>query len=882
MQNLKGKTLAILIAAILTISMGASTMLIPNAGAHTPAWNIPTYAYVNATPNPAGVGQQVLIVMWINELEPSANGITGGRWQNYEVKITAPDGTVTNLGPYTADPTSTTDTSFTPSQTGTYTVSFSFPGEVASLTNPLNGLNGTVSAYDGDYYGPSNATSTFTVQQTAAPGYTNYPLPTGYWTRPVNSQLTSWAGILSNWLYTPPVQINNIQPSGIGPQTPHIMWANVVQNGGIVGGSYNSGASKFGVISSSGYSFNEGMSYEERNIDPIIMAGNMYYTLPLSDQATGGGYICVNLQTGATVWEKSFASTSAAGATVYTYPTYGQLYGYDSINQHGVIPDGYLIATTGSTWIVYDALNGDWLFNMTNVPSSGTLRYGANGEILKYGLDPNGRFITEWNDTAGAYNGTNVNQAGEYAAVGEGASGLEWRPVGNVINMIAAYSWNMTLSTPVTPGSLILDIVPGDLMLTSTQLTQNFISSTNVFYGTNQYNMSAISLNPATLGQILWTKDYTPPPNNLTRIYFGLDASTNMFFMYDKENFDIWGYSLTTGAQIWGPVSENQGTTWQYFQPAVQNQGTASNGILVASGWGGVGYGINDTTGQLLWTYGNGPIGSDNSTNSGTLAPYGNFPLFIGALVPGSDTVYFFNSEHSPIEPPEQGEMIRAVNITTGQQIWELNGWPVSTSFYTDMGAIADGYLTFFNEYDGRMYSVGIGPSATTVQAPSNAISEGSTVTITGTVTDQSAGDKGTPAIADAYMSQWMAYLYNQFPKPTDATGVPVTLTAIDPNHNLITLGTTTSDSSGNYGFSWNTPQVPGTYQIIATFAGSNAYGGSSSTTYCTVNAPGATAAATPTPANTVNTYFVPSVIAIIILVIVGFATLFLALRKRP
>ena len=70
--------MAILIAAILTISMGASTMLIPNAGAHTPAWNIPTYAYVNATPNPADIGQQSTHRNEINELEPSANGITGG------------------------------------------------------------------------------------------------------------------------------------------------------------------------------------------------------------------------------------------------------------------------------------------------------------------------------------------------------------------------------------------------------------------------------------------------------------------------------------------------------------------------------------------------------------------------------------------------------------------------------------------------------------------------------------------------------------------------------------------------------------------------------------------------------------------------------------
>ena len=57
MQKLKSKTLAILIAAILTISIGASTALIPNVSAHKPAWNIPTYAYINAAPNPIGIGQ---------------------------------------------------------------------------------------------------------------------------------------------------------------------------------------------------------------------------------------------------------------------------------------------------------------------------------------------------------------------------------------------------------------------------------------------------------------------------------------------------------------------------------------------------------------------------------------------------------------------------------------------------------------------------------------------------------------------------------------------------------------------------------------------------------------------------------------------------------
>ena len=108
---------------------------------------------------------------------------------------------------------------------------------------------------------------------------------------------------------------------------------------------------------------------------------------------------------------------------------------------------------------------------------------------------------------------------------------------------------------------------------------------------------------------------------------------------------------------------------------------------------------------------------------------------------------------------------------------------------------------------------------------------------IQGTVTDQSPGQTclgipaaGTPAISDDSMSDWMAYLYMQQPKPTDATGVPVTLTAIDPNGTPIDIGTVTSDMNGHFGSMW-TPPVPGDYTITATFAGSNTYFGSSTET---------------------------------------------------
>ncbi len=93
----------------------------------------------------------------------------------------------------------------------------------------------------------------------------------------------------------------------------------------------------------------------------------------------------------------------------------------------------------------------------------------------------------------------------------------------------------------------------------------------------------------------------------------------------------------------------------------------------------------------------------------------------------------------------------------------------------------------------------------------------------------------GVPAIADGQMSEWMKYVYMQFERPMDATGVPVKLEAVDPNGNYQYLGTATSDVYGNYGFAFE-PEVKGTYMIIATFEGSNSYYGSTETTYLKVD----------------------------------------------
>ena len=146
---------------------------------------------------------------------------------------------------------------------------------------------------------------------------------------------------------------------------------------------------------------------------------------------------------------------------------------------------------------------------------------------------------------------------------------------------------------------------------------------------------------------------------------------------------------------------------------------------------------------------------------------------------------------------------------------------------------IADGILTYWNNYDHQLYAVGKGPSKLTVEAPLAAITLGDSLVIQGTVTDVSPGTQqseqalrfpnGVPAVSDAIESEWMAYVYMQKPKPTNTTGVTVTLEVIDANNNRRPIGTATSDSSGVFSFQWE-PDIEGKYTVIATFPGSESY----------------------------------------------------------
>jgi len=446
-------------------------------------------------------------------------------------------------------------------------------------------------------------------------------------------------------------------------------------------------------------------------------------------------------------------------------------------------------------------------------------------------------------------------------------------------------------TNPVT----IVAAITGDLMLCRNGSLPVGFANTQAGYPQLPFTYFAVNLNASrgALGSILWMQTYNPPAGNLTVVQGDVDPVTGIFVLSYAETMQWVGYSLTSGAQIWGPTPTE--TAFDYYGNQIYPylSGQIAYGKLYVSSFGGVCYCYNDLTGAIEWTWGNGAPGSDNSTFAGTTTPYGVYPTFINAI--GNGVVYLVTSEHTITDPIYKGATLEDLNATTGQEILGTVLLDYTGEFRSQSFAIADGYSTVFNGYDDQIYSLGQGPSATTVQAPQPIVTAGNSALLQGTVMDTSAGTQqstvkadfpsGVPCASDASMTSWMEYVYQQQAEPTNFTGVTVTLTAIDPNGNFVTLGSATTDSKGLYSLQWTAPNVPGKYTVTATFAGTNGYWGSSAQTAMIVQAPSATSAPTAAPVSGLATAsdLTYGIVAVIIVIIIAVAIVgLLLLRKKP
>jgi hypothetical protein len=227
-----------------------------------------------------------------------------------------------------------------------------------------------------------------------------------------------------------------------------------------------------------------------------------------------------------------------------------------------------------------------------------------------------------------------------------------------------------------------------------------------------------------------------------------------------------------------------------------------------------------------------------------------------------------------------------AINCTDGSVVWTAMGF-----YGREPSAIADGYLVAWNSYDSQIYTYGKGPTQTTLSAPQTSVDFGKSLVLSGTITDISAGTtdsdrsarfpNGVGCVNEASQEAWMEYVYMQQPKPTNASGVPVTLSVVDANGNYRTIGQTTSTTEGYFTYTWS-PDIAGDYVLYASYGGSESYWPSEAVSSFTVaGAPEATATPTTAPASIADQYFLPGVAAIIIVIIIVGVLNMLMQRKK-
>ncbi len=853
MKNIMNKkTIASILALTLMLIISFQVILSLPANAHTPPWNIPSFAYVAAQPSPVGVGQTVQVYMWVDAPMPSSSEANDIRRHDYKLTITAPDGkTEVQTWPVIWDTTGVQYYSFVPDKVGTYTLLFEYPAQVFTWTG------GAVSSWTGDTFMADSATTTVLVQQDplSAP-VLSYPLPSEYWTRPIEGQNTDWFSISSNWLNPPFIRIGDsgtqgavsacdtqggygrFQEYGIAPNSAHILWTKPLQDGGVVGG---------GGYDVAGKTYYMGGSYNVRFTEAIVMYGRLYYQTSWGNSGTGGDYLCVDLRTGKEIWRINYTTVNTVGK-----PVAGYLYSYDMMNQHGVIPNGLLFTLNFGR--AYDPMTGRVLdLNITGVPT-GIACPGPQGEVLRYVYTSASRTLAQWNsskvfvtETSGTINASTP----------------------------ARYDWNKTLS--IGPGTWTVNrhLIPGNLLL----MTQGSLGGPRT--PAEGMNVTAVSIKPETAGQILWTKFFPVASNNETRKIMAIDEAAGVFVTQDKESLRLCGFSIADGNQVW--TVEPDDANWD----TMRSTSLAAYGNLYVSGFDGILHCYDMKNGNLLWTYGNG--GPGNTTYSGLETAWGHYPIFVDVIADGK--IYLGTTEHSPNAPFYKGTQYRCINATTGEEIWTMLGW--GTGMYVGQSNIvAEGCFVYLNCYDMQIYTVGKGPSAMTIETPKTSIELGKSMVISGTVIDISAGTKqdeqaarfpyGVPAISDESMSAWMEYIYMQKPRPTDATGVPIALSVVDANGNFREIGSTTSDADGFYSYQWK-PDIEGKYTVYAKFAGSESYWPSHAVTAFAVDPAAPTPAPTEAQAQSAaDMYFVPAVAGLFVFVAIIGLVIILVLTKRP
>jgi hypothetical protein len=882
MRFSRSKTSTTAVSLFLMFAMAVSLFALPTAT----AGEMQTYAFIGALPNPVGVGQEVLLHVGITrELWSALYG-----WSDLTVTVTRPDGTTETLGPFKTDSTGGTGTVYVPKMAGNYTLQTNFPEQEIE---PGAGMGfAGISIPDGTIMKASKSDIlTLVVTDEPIEYYPGNPLPTEYWTRPIDAQLREWSSIAGNWLCRNWPNGDRRDPQYVegndyAPETAHILWTMQETTGGLAG------------LPLDEHSFEIGDAYEGKFANRIILGGKLFYD-KYSSVDQYHETVCVDLHTGEVLWSRVLLNNLPV--------SFGQLTYWDTYDYHGIYPYlwatgnvgslsmlgfnitalGLTAGTVGNIWCAFNPFTGDFTYALYGVPS-GRQTFGPKGEVLIYTVDQANGWMTMWNSTNIPW----LYADRDYASMSWG----QWRPYGKILNA-TGYA-NVTIGgglfgsafgtpyiAPTTPlglnGYQWNKTIPKGL---AGSVRDAFAESKIIGVDRSPTSVSVWGLNlnssKAAIGGVLFDETWSPPKawaDGNVSVSYQL-STEEVVVLWVGEERKYYGFSAETGKYLWVTDESESYLNYYGWTEYGERPVVAAYGKLYSSGVSGIVYCYDLETGGLLWTY-------------DAVDPYSEFLFsnnwWLFSLFVTDGKIYYGTTEHSPIDPRPRGGPFICLNATTGEEIFRADGLFRQTH-WGGLAIIGDSIIATQDTYDQRIYGIGKGPSATTVTAPETVQPLGKPVLVKGMVTDISPGTEdyartarfpsGVPAVADENMSDWMLYVYKQFERPADAVGVEVVLEVLDPNNNFYEVGRATSDASGFFSCMF-TPEVPGKYTIIASFAGSKAYYGSFAETAIGVEeAPVATPAPTPTPAPMTDTYVTAFGIAIIVAIaIVGI----LLLRKR-
>jgi len=739
------------IALLLTLAIAESLVIMPRVE----AVDVGTRAFLSVAPNPVGVGQKVQVTIWVNPIVPTAGEVFHG----FMVEITRPDGTTETKGPMDSFVMGGVFFEYTPGVTGVYRLVFKYLGQTVST---------------GDDYLPSESPAAeLTVRQEPSLSLPESPIPTDYWTRPINSENRGWASIAGNWLmlgYNSTYSMgfgdstSGFNPYTVAPRSAHVMWTKELALGGLVGGELDS------------FGYYTGQSYDPYFAPPIILNGRIYYRMGKSGWLGQGyypGFVCVDLRSGEEYWRNEEG-----------YIDLAQITKSSSFDGQGGIP--YLWDVTGSTWDVYDPFTGEWVFAFDGAVSGldfgskwwpDAITLDSEGKLEVFILNGKANWFAKWSQAK-------AEKENVMYFIGQLPATYDWR---------LGVEWNVTIPNRQTADPLGNIVGPVKQVLTGNVLIAKVTDGGNWVKYEVAYNL--------TTGEELWVNEKP------VQTWFCV-AGDGVYASFSYSEMRWTGYDAQTGIQLW--ISDLNLYPWGSY---VSYAPAIARGKLYSGSFDGYMHAFDIKTGKEVWKAGGG---------ANPEIGVGIWPMWSGPII-GANVVFCGTGEETPTQPLTKANRIFAFDAETGEEVWSISG-------YMSLRAIADGYLVGYNGYDNRIYCFGKGPSATTVTASPKVTVRGIGVLIEGTVTDQSLGTKNTPAIGDEYMSEWMEHVHMQKPYPENLEGVEVILTAIDPNGNLQEIGKVKSDSSGLFKKLF-TPDIQGEYVITATFKGSESYGSSRATT---------------------------------------------------